>query len=209
VIWAVAGGTLGCAAGSDVRWQPAPPTAAQRTSLVSGIQAAEGAFAELHGVRVGMSIPEAEQQLGEGWSCRRLGRRSWFWDCSHGQPVAPLGIGLEVREDRITSISMHWPSAEDRSSACREFDFALRELIQKFGEPMNRDTRLCQDLQGEPSYVPNCASWRLGDSGLVLAASPSLEGLRQVHLGINIGPARTAVCDPPRPQSGEHETDTQ
>ncbi|NTX35328.1 hypothetical protein HUA78_12805 [Myxococcus sp. CA033] len=156
-----------------------------------------------------MAVREAEKRLGDGWSCRRLGKKSWFWSCTHNRPVAPLGVGLEVRDDRIVAISMHWPSAEYRSSVCLEFARALHELTGKFGDPTKRDGRLCQEIQGEPTYVPNCASWSLGDTGLVLAANPSLEGLRQVHLGVNIGPVQTAVCASPAPQSEKQDADTQ
>lgn len=185
---------LRCAATSSARWSPAPPTAEHRQSLVNGIKVEAGEFVEAYGVRLGMSVPEAEERLGSDWSCHRLGRRSLFFECSHVGDQAPASVLLKVKDERVVSISMHWPSGETLSSACAEYREALRELTAIFGQPTEQDARLCEQRRDEPAYVESCSKWILGSSAMDIGAKPLLENLSQVGLGLTIGPIGTSTC---------------
>ncbi len=100
-VGAVAFASLSCATSNASRWNPATPTPELRRSLVNGIKMEAGEFIGVHGVRLGMSISEAEERLGSSWSCRRLGRRSSFVECGHGGNLAPTSVGLQVKEEKI------------------------------------------------------------------------------------------------------------
>jgi hypothetical protein len=163
---------------------------------VNGIKTEAGEFIGVHGVRLGMSIPEAEERLGSGWSCRRLGRRSSFFDCGHAGEFTPTGLQLRVEEGKIVSISMHWPSGETLASACAEYREAIKELMTLFGKPTQQDTRLCEQQRDEPAYVESCSMWVFGSSAMEIGAKPLLENLAQVGVGLGIGPAGTSTCQP-------------
>lgn len=196
IVGAVACVSLSCAITNEARWSPVPPTPEFRRSLVNGIKTEAGEFIGVHGVRLGMSIPEAEECLGSGWSCRRLGRRSSFFECGHAGDFVPTSIGLQVKEGKIVSISMHWPSGETLAFACAEYREATKELMTLFGKPTQQDTRLCEQQRDEPAYVESCSKWVLGSSAMEIGAKPPLENLAQVGIGLSIGPIGTSTCRP-------------